>query len=193
MTRSCSLYLVDAPVIVRSALSRPTKSFSWDLTAHAHKACRSAKQDLNLRTEPGGTSNGPQVKPQGLAVRIGLGMSPMVRPRLGVAVVGQAQAARADVAHRRAAQHAHDLRGAAAVVADGQHVRHARRERPQVPCAAAARAGSAHGAREHGPPVCNTGSVQGAPVVLLGAAGLKVVTQMVEAAALFYALDPGRE
>ncbi len=65
---------------------------------------------------------------------------PVVVARLGVAVVGQAQAARADVAHGRAAQHAHDLRGAPAVVADRQHVRHARREVPQVPCTALQRA-----------------------------------------------------
>ena len=64
----------------------------------------------------------------------------VVMARLGVAVVSQAQAARADVAHGRAAQHAHDLRGAPAVVTDRQHVRHARREVPQVPCTALQRA-----------------------------------------------------
>jgi hypothetical protein len=48
--------------------------------------------------------------------------------RLGGALVRQAQAARADVAHSGPAQHTHDLRGAAAVVGDGDHVGHPRRE-----------------------------------------------------------------
>ena len=44
---------------------------------------------------------------------------------LFVPFFGQAQAARADVAHSRAAQHAHNLGGAPAVVRDGEDVRHA--------------------------------------------------------------------
>mmetsp|Transcript_17474 Transcript_17474/g.44703 ORF Transcript_17474/g.44703 Transcript_17474/m.44703 type:complete len:303 (-) Transcript_17474:768-1676(-) len=43
---------------------------------------------------------------------------PLDGERLGVTAVREAQAARADVAHRRAAQHTHDLCGAAAVVTD---------------------------------------------------------------------------
>jgi len=61
----------------------------------------------------------------------------MPRAHLGVAVVGEPQAARADVADGRAAEHAHDLGGAPAIVGHRQHVRHARRQRPQVTCARA--------------------------------------------------------
>jgi hypothetical protein len=47
---------------------------------------------------------------------------------LGRALVGQPQAARADVAHGGPAQHAHDLGCRAAVIGDGDHMRHPRSE-----------------------------------------------------------------
>ncbi len=56
------------------------------------------------------------------------------RRHLLVAVVGEAQAAGAYVAHGGAAQHAHDFRGRPAVIADRQHVRDPCRERSHVPC-----------------------------------------------------------
>ena len=75
-------------------------------------------------------------------------MQPLGSPRahLRVAVVGEPQAARADVADGRAAEDAHDLGGAPAVIGHRQHVRHARRQRPQVPCAQTSE-GSACGMR----------------------------------------------
>lgn len=54
------------------------------------------------------------------------------RAPLGVAVVGQAQAARADVADCGPSQHAHDLSRAAAVIRDWQHVCDARGERAHL-------------------------------------------------------------
>ena len=51
-----------------------------------------------------------------------------------VRVICQAQAARADVAHSWAAQHAHDLGGAASVVRDGQHVGHQRGQLSHCTC-----------------------------------------------------------